>query len=213
MSVAVALDALDLAALLCSRVCHDLISPAGAIVNGLEVLEEKDSDEETKTFALDLIKRSARTASARLQFCRLAFGAAGSANAQIDLGNAQVMARGFIEDDKTKLTWNLPHALLPKNRVKLLLNMLIIAGQTIPRGGTLTVDPVGEGETMGFRISASGLNARVPHAVPALLEGVSENGSIDAHAVQPFYAGLLARACGLKVNLTTEGDAIIVATS
>jgi histidine phosphotransferase ChpT len=213
MSVAVVLDALDLAALLCSRVCHDLISPAGAIVNGLEVLEEKDSDEETKTFALDLIKRSARTASARLQFCRLAFGAAGSANAQIDLGNAQAMARGFIEDDKTKLTWNLPHALLPKNRVKLLLNMLIIAGQTIPRGGTLTVDPVGEGETMGFRISASGLNARVPQAVPALLEGVSENGSIDAHAVQPFYAGLLARACGLKVNLTTEGDAIIVATS
>jgi histidine phosphotransferase ChpT len=213
MSVAVVLDALDLAALLCSRVCHDLISPAGAIVNGLEVLEEKDSDEETKTFALDLIKRSARTASARLQFCRLAFGAAGSANAQIDLGNAQAMARGFIEDDKTKLTWNLPHALLPKNRVKLLLNMLIIAGQTIPRGGTLTVDPVGEGETMGFRISASGLNARVPHAVPALLEGVSENGSIDAHAVQPFYAGLLARACGLKVNLTTEGEAIIVATS
>ena len=213
MSVAVVLDALDLAALLCSRVCHDLISPAGAIVNGLEVLEEKDSDEETKTFALDLIKRSARTASARLQFCRLAFGAAGSANAQIDLGNAQAMARGFIEDDKTKLTWNLPHALLPKNRVKLLLNMLIIAGQTIPRGGTLTVDPVGEGETMGFRISASGLNARVTHAVPALLEGVSENGSIDAHAVQPFYAGLLARACGLKVNLTTEGDAIIVATS
>ena len=213
MSVAVVLDALDLAALLCSRVCHDLISPAGAIVNGLEVLEEKDSDEETKTFALDLIKRSARTASARLQFCRLAFGAAGSANAQIDLGNAQAMARGFIEDDKTKLTWTLPNALLPKNRVKLLLNMLIIAGQTIPRGGTLTVDPVGEGETMGFRISASGLNARVPHAVPALLEGVSENGSIDAHAVQPFYAGLLARACGLKVNLTTEGDAIIVATS
>jgi histidine phosphotransferase ChpT len=213
MSVAVVLDALDLAALLCSRVCHDLISPAGAIVNGLEVLEEKDSDEETKTFALDLIKRSARTASARLQFCRLAFGAAGSANAQIDLGNAQAMVRGFIEDDKTRLTWNLPHALLPKNRVKLLLNMLIIAGQTIPRGGTLTVDPVGEGETMGFRISASGLNARIPHAVPALLEGISENGSIDAHAVQPFYAGLLARACGLKVNLTTEGDAIIVATS
>src|SRR5262249_58565203 len=73
MSAAISLDALDLAALLCSRVCHDLISPTGAIVNGLEVLEEEDSDEETKTFALDLIKRSAKTASARLQFCRLAF--------------------------------------------------------------------------------------------------------------------------------------------
>ena len=171
MPTAVALDALDLAALLCSRVCHDLISPTGAIVNGLEVLEEKDSDEETKTFALDLIKRSARTASARLQFCRLAFGSAGSAGAQIDLGNAHAMARAFIEDEKTRLAWNLPRALLPKNRAKLLLNMLIIAGQTIPRGGTITADPIGEGEGIGFRIIASGLNARIPHSVPALLEG------------------------------------------
>jgi histidine phosphotransferase ChpT len=211
MSVAVVLDALDLAALLCSRVCHDLISPTGAIVNGLEVLEEKESDEETKTFALDLIKKSAKTASARLQFCRLAFGAAGSAGAQIDLGDAQAMGRAFIEDGKTKLAWNLPRVLLPKNRVKLLLNLLIIAGQTIPRGGTLTVDPIGEGESMSFRIAASGLNARIPQAVPALLEGASENGSVDAHAIQPFYAGLLARACGLKVDLKAEGEAIIVA--
>src|SRR6202051_4063694 len=117
------LASLDLAALLCSRVCHDLISPTGAIVNGLEVLEES-KDEETKTFALDLIKKSARTASARLQFCRLAFGAAGSAGAQIDTGDAETVARGFIEDDKIKLTWNVPRALLPKNRVKLVLNML-----------------------------------------------------------------------------------------
>ncbi len=75
MSTVITLDSLDLAALLCSRVCHDLISPAGAIVNGIEVLEES-KDEETKTFAIDLIKKSARKASARLQFCRIAFGAA-----------------------------------------------------------------------------------------------------------------------------------------
>src|SRR3979411_2363076 len=98
MSRQVTLDALDLAALLCSRVCHDLISPTGAIVNGLEVLEEKDSDEETKTFALDLIKKSARTASGRLQFCRLAFGAAGSSAAQIDLRDAPTKRRGRIEE-------------------------------------------------------------------------------------------------------------------
>ena len=203
MSAAVALDALDLAALLCSRVCHDLISPTGAIVNGLEVLEEKQSDEETKTFALELIKKSAKTASARLQFCRLAFGAAGSSTAQIDLGDAENMARAFIEDDKTKLTWNLPRVLLPKNRVKLLLNMLLIAGQTIPRGGMLTVDPVGEGETMGFRITATGLSARIPQAMPGLLAGNSESGAVDAHAIQPFYTGPArarlragGRACG-----------------
>jgi histidine phosphotransferase ChpT len=211
MSAPVALEALDLAALLCSRVCHDLISPTGAIVNGLEVLEE-DSDAETKTFALDLIKKSARTASARLQFCRLAFGAAGSAAAQIDTGEAESMARGFIEDDKVKLGWNLPRVLLPKNRVKLLLNMLVVATQTIPRGGTVTVDPIGAGETLGFRITTSGLNARIPQAVPALLEGTPENGSIDAHSIQPFYTGLLARSCGTAVGLAAEGEAIVVAT-
>src|SRR5436305_7162966 len=91
-------DALELAALLCSRVCHDLISPVGAIVNGLEVLEE-EKDEATKTFALDLIKKSANTASAKLQFCRIAFGAAGSAGAQIDTGDAEKISRGFLEDD------------------------------------------------------------------------------------------------------------------
>jgi len=100
---------------------------------------------------------------------------------------------------------------LPKNRVKLLLNLLIIAGQTIPRGGTLTVDAVGEGESMGFRIAASGLNARIPQGVIALLQGTSENGSVDAHAIQPFYAGLLARACGLEVSLKAEGEVIVVA--
>ena len=204
-----AMDNLDFAALLCSRVCHDLISPVGAIVNGLEVLED-DNDEATKTFALELIKKSARTASARLQFCRLAFGAAGSAGAQIDLGDAEAVARGFFEDDKTKLTWNLPRILLAKNRVKLLLNLLVLSAQTIPRGGTLMVTPLGEGDTMGFKITASGLNARIPQAVPALVTGDAAL-HVDAHAIQPFFAGLLARSCGLTVTLAPEGDAIVVA--
>jgi histidine phosphotransferase ChpT len=210
MSVPVTLEALDLAALLCSRVCHDLISPSGAIVNGLEVLEES-KDEETKSFALDLIKKSAKTASARLQFCRIAFGAAGSASAQVDLGDAENVARGFIEDEKIKLAWNLPSALLPKNRVKLLLNMILVAAQLIPRGGILAVEGDGLPEAMTFKISARGLNARIPQAVPALLAGSPENGVVDAHAIQPFYAGLLGRASGLAVSIEADGDAIVVA--
>src|SRR5438128_7879054 len=138
-------DALERAALLCARVCDDLISAVGAIVNGLEVLDDNPKPED-RDFALDLIRKSARTASARLQFCRLAFGAAGSAGAQIDLGDAEAVARGFLEDDKTKLSWNLPRILLAKNRVKLLLNLLLLAGQSIPRGGTLKVDAIGEGD-------------------------------------------------------------------
>jgi histidine phosphotransferase ChpT len=203
------IEALDLAALLCSRVCHDLISPVGAIVNGLEVLEE-GKDEATRTFALDLIKKSAGAASAKLQFCRIAFGAAGSAGAQIDLGDAETIARGFFEDDKTKLAWNLPRALLAKNRVKLLLNMLLIAGQTIPRGGQITVDSVGEGEAMGFKVSAAGTNAKVPPAVAALLAGDAGAEALDAHRIQPFYAGLLAKACGVKPVMAMDGAAVVV---
>jgi histidine phosphotransferase ChpT len=203
-------DALELAALLCSRVCHDLISPVGAIVNGLEVLDDNPKPED-RDFALDLIRKSAKTASARLQFCRLAFGAAGSSGAQIDLGDAQNMAKGHIEDGKITMSWNLPRLLLPKNRVKLLLNMLVIAQQTIPRGGTLIVDPVGDGETMRFRITAAGLNARVPQNIVDMLNSTSSTA--DAHAVQPYYTRLLAQACGLKVALTPEGETVIIAAS
>jgi histidine phosphotransferase ChpT len=204
-------DALELAALLCSRVCHDLISPVGAIVNGLEVLDDNPKPED-REFALDLIRKSAKTASARLQFCRLAFGAAGSAGAQIDLGDAQTMARGHLEDAKTKITWNLPRVLLAKNRVKLLLNMMVIAQQTIPRGGMLTVDSVGEGDAIGFRVTAAGLNARLPQNIADMLS-TDVAHTVDAHAVQPYYTKLLAQACGLKVVLAPEGDAVVVTAS
>ena len=89
--------------------------------------------------------------------------------------------------------------------------MLLIAGHAIPRGGLLTIDPVGEGETMGFKVTASGLNARVPQAMPGLLTGEPANGhAVDAHAIQPFYAGMLARNCGLNVAFASEGDAIVL---
>jgi histidine phosphotransferase ChpT len=205
----IAVGALDLAALLCSRVCHDLISPVGAIVNGIEVMEE-DKDEETKTFALDLIKKSARVASAKLQFCRLAFGAAGSAGAQIDLGDAEKAARGLLEDGKTTLVWNLQRELLPKNRVKLLLNMLLIGATTIPRGGTLKVDPLRDGEgTPGFLVAASGLNARLTPNTVELLAG-SPAHPVDAHGIQPLYTGILARDCGLALSAGSEGEAVVL---
>jgi histidine phosphotransferase ChpT len=198
----IAIGALDLAALLCSRVCHDLISPVGAIINGLEVMEE-DKDEETKAFALDLIKRSAGQASAKLQFCRLAFGAAGSAGAQIELGDAEKAVRGLFEDGKTVIMWQLPRELVPKNRAKLLLNMLLIAAGAIPRGGRLDVVAVNG----GYRVTASGQNARLAPAVADLLAG-SPAQAVDAHTIQPLYAGILARDCGLTVSATLEGDAV-----
>jgi histidine phosphotransferase ChpT len=214
---AVTLDSLDLAALLCSRVCHDVISPVGAIVNGLEVLEE-ESDASMKEFALDLIRKSARQASARLQFARLAFGAAGSAGASIDLGDAEQVARGMFTEEKTTLTWSAPRALLPKNKVKLLLNLIVIATHAIPRGGVIDVAVTGVvpmGDTAGaeFVLKAKGQNARVPAHVEELLAGAPESGTVDAHGIQPFYTGLIARAAGMDVALTIDGDLVTISAT
>lgn len=196
----ITLDGLDLAALVASRVCHDVISPVGAIVNGLEILED-EKDEGMREVAFDLIRRSAAQASARLQFCRIAFGAAGSAAAQLDLGDAEQVARGFVEDDKTKLTWSAPRQYLAKNKVKLLLNLVLVAGTTIPRGGVIDVSSSGEGDATEFRIETTGTSARVPANVVDLIAGKAPEDRVDAHVIQPFYTGLVARASNMAVTI------------
>lgn len=204
---ALAISALDLAALLCSRVCHDVISPVGAIVNGLEVLEDEDSAD-MREVALDLIAKSARQASARLQFTRLAFGAAGSAGATIDLGDAESVVRGMMEDQRTRIEWTLPRELQPKNRVKLLLNLSLLAGTTIPRGGVITASAPAGGASVGFVLTTAGASARIPAALPDLTAGRVPADGLDAHAIQPYYAGLLARECGLAIAFSQDGDTI-----
>lgn len=207
--VTVTLDSLDLAALLCSRVCHDVISPVGAIVNGLEVLED-ENEASMRDFALELIGKSARQASARLQFARLAFGAAGSAGASIDLGDAEQVARGMFQDDKVTLSWEAPRALMPKNKVKLLLNLVMIATSAIPRGGAIAVRVSPDPERPEFTLAAKGPNARIPAHVEALIAGAPESGTVDAHAIQPFYTGMIARAAGMEVSFAIEGDEVTI---
>ena len=170
MSALKELSSLDLAALVASRVCHDIISPVGAITNGLEVLDEEGS-EDMREFAMDLIRKSARQASAKLQFARLAFGAAGSAGAEIDLGDAQVVATGFMENEKSDLNWQLTRHLMPKNYVKLLLNLILIANQCVPRGGEIKVEMEGDPQSPSFTLQASGLNPRIPLGMKETLSG------------------------------------------
>lgn len=210
----VSLEGLDLAALVASRVCHDVISPVGAIVNGLELMED-GADEATTELALDLIRKSAKTASARLQFCRIAFGAAGSAGSAIDTRDAHQVAANFLNDDRTTVDWHIPPAFLPKNRVKLLLNLMLLAAGAIPRGGTIKVTMTGEGDTAGFDILVNGLNARVPPHAVELLAGIpgNEQGTIDAHAIQPYYAGLLARAAGMTVRIEKIEDRVEISAA
>lgn len=202
-----ALNPLDLAALLCSRVCHDVISPVGAIVNGLEVLDE-EKDAEMRGFALELVKKSARTASARLQFCRLAFGAAGSAGAAIDTGDAEQVARGLLADDRTQLLWDVPRVLMPKDKVKLVLNLCLIAAAAIPRGGSILVTVSGTDPATRIEVEAKGTNARLASHVPQLLAGTPENGQVDAQGIQAFYTGLVARAAKLALTVAATPDMV-----
>ena len=190
---------LELAALISSRICHDVISPVGAIANGLEMLDE-EQDESMREQTMDLIRKSARQASAKLQFARLAFGAAGSAGAEIDLRDAERVARDFVQGGKHTLSWQGPPVTLPKNKVKLLLNLLALGVVALPRGGTVNVEINGEGPEVAFRVLAQGEPARLSEQVTGLLAGA--NGMVlDAHSIQPYYAGRVAAAAGMTVTV------------
>jgi len=211
MAVSDGISALDLGALLCSLVCHDIISPVGAINNGLEVLDEGGGDE-MQGFAMDLIRKSAAQASAKLQFARLAFGAAGSAGADIDTGDAQSVSEGYMVSEKAQLTWSAPRVLMPKNRVKYLLNLLLVANSMIPRGGTIEVSVTGEPTAPTFKFLVRGTNVRIPPDLEDQLAGNVEIEVLSAHIIQPVYTGMLGRACQMAARWAlSEGEAVLIA--
>src|SRR5215471_1805185 len=202
MSEARTIGDLELAALISSRICHDVISPVGAIANGLEMLGE-EQDEAMREQTMELIRRSARQASAKLQFARLAFGAAGSAGAEIDLRDAEKVARDFVQGAKHTLNWHGPVATLPKDKVKLLLNLVALGVVGLPRGGTVNVEIKGEAPAVAFVVRAQGEPARLTEQVVSLLVGA--NGvTLDAYSIQPYYAHRVADAAGMRVTVETR---------
>jgi histidine phosphotransferase ChpT len=199
---------LDLAALISSRICHDVINPVGAIANGLEMLGE-EPDEAMRDQAMELIRNSARQASAKLQFARLAYGAAGSAGAEIDLRDAEKVARDFVQSPKHNLAWQGMAATLPKNKVKLLLNLVALGVVALPRGGTIGVEIVGQPPNVGFTVTAKGDVAKLSEQVTSLLSGA--NGApVDAHSIQPYYASLVAAAAGMTVTVETRDGEVVL---
>ncbi|MCJ8519665.1 histidine phosphotransferase ChpT [Pseudorhizobium tarimense] len=199
------LDGPDLAALLCSRVCHDVISPVGAINNGLELLDEGGSDAD----ALDLIRTSALNAAVRLKFARLAFGASGSVGASIDTGEAEKAAKDFAAaEKKTEVTWSGPRAIIAKNRVKLLLNLFLVAYGGIPRGGNMDVGLENPEYDAKFTITIRGRMMRVPPKFIEITSGTLQE-AIDAHSIQPYYTVLLADECGMELRHLVSEDKIV----
>jgi histidine phosphotransferase ChpT len=199
------LSAADLAALLCSKVCHDIISPVGAINNGLELLEEGGADED----AMALIKQSAKTASARLQFARIAFGAAGSAGVQIDTGDAQGVATNYMKGEKAEFSWEGQRVLMPKNKVKLILNLILIANGAIPRGGKLGVKIEEPDTNLKIILSAAGPMLRVPPKFLELHSTGTSSEPIDAHSIQAYYTLLLANESAMDINVTASPEEIL----
>lgn len=206
MAELVSLSAPDLAALLCSRICHDIISPVGAINNGLELLEDGGADEE----AMRLVRNSARTASSRLKFARIAFGAAGSAGMVIDTGDAEAVAAAYLADEKPELVWNGARALLPKNKVKLLLNLLLIAHSAIPKGGKITVTLTDLETEPKFTLASSGPMMRVPPKFLELHSTGKLEEAIDAHAIQPYYTLLLSREANMPISIHAGPEEILL---
>ena len=204
-----ALDPLDLAALLCSRICHDVIGPVGAIINGLEMLDE-EQDAEMRGFALELIKKSAGQASARLQFCRLAFGAAGSAGVSIDTSDAAAVARGLFGGERAELEWNVPPLRVPRNNVKLILNMCLIAATAIPRGGVIEVTLSGAEETARITVTAKGTNAKLAGHLPLLLAGTPDHPPARPQDIQAYYAGLVAKAANMTLTVVADADRVMI---
>jgi len=200
---------LEFSAFLVSRVCHDLVGPLGAVVNGLEVLED-ERDVAMRADALKIVTSSAAQALARLQFMRIAFGAAGSAGAELDLGEVGRLISGLLEGGKVTLTWEPPHVNWPKDWAKLLMNAALIAADCLPRGGAVRIETGAESSVPGFKIVGTGQAAKVSEGMERALKG--EATDHDARGVQPVLTWRLAQGINARLTIAArEGQVEIVA--
>ena len=199
---------LELAALISSKICHDVIGPVGAIYNGLEILDE-DNNLEAKTYAMDVIRNVTEQASAKLQFARFAFGAAGSAGATIDLTTAEQISRGYVGQGKHRLHWKAAPGYMSKDKVKLLLNMVASAVTALPRGGDIEVSIVGAVEAPTFRITCKGDRARPPQYLAEFLNGPQP--ALDAMTIQAYYTCRLSGTARMRLAIEQSPEAVALA--
>jgi histidine phosphotransferase ChpT len=203
------MNEIEFSALMVSRVCHDLVGPLGAVVNGLEVLED-ERDAAMREDALKLVASSANQALARIQFMRIAFGAAGSAGAELDLNEVGRLVSGLLDGGKVTLEWNVPQAHWAKNWAKLLMNATLLGADCLPRGGTVRVEASADPATPRFKVFATGSHVRLSPDVERVLRGEQLAEGVDARGIQPFLTHRLSRAvnAGLVVEATETGVAL-----
>lgn len=178
------MNSIDFASLLCSRLCHDLMSPIGALNNGIELLAD-ETDPEMREKCLELLADSARASANKLKFFRLAFGAAGGFGEEVDTHEAEVALEGlFGSERRIELGWSVAEEKLPKDAVKLLLNLAMLAGDALVRGGRLDVAAERRGDEVELAVRAEGPRILLD---PALRETLATGG--DGYGLEPRAAG------------------------
>lgn len=200
---------MELAALIASKVCHDVINPVGAINNGLEILDEEE-DAESREYALDMIRNVTSQATVRLKFARFAYGAAGSAGDSIDLRMGEEIAREYVtKGGKHTLVWQGPVGYMAKDKVKLLLNLVSLGLSALLRGGEIGVAIDQRPDHPAFLLRCRGQGARPPTHLVEFLTG--ENvPPIDALTVQTYFTCRLAQQCRMRLEVLRDGADIIL---
>lgn len=197
---------IDLAALLCSRLCHDLLSPVGAMNNGLELLAD-EHDPEMRKRCMDLLAESAKSAADKLKFFRLAFGAAGGFGAEVDPGEARAVIEPLVTGDgRTTLEWLVPAGLMPKRAVKILLNLVLIAKDALVRGGSVHVGAECREGEQEIVIRAVGPRIIMDQAVHDALTGKLAAREIDSRTAAGWMVHGLATQNGGLVQIAGPDD-------
>jgi histidine phosphotransferase ChpT len=201
-----ALDGTDLAALLCARLCHDLVSPISAIGAALDVMRDPGAAD-MHDQALELIRKSAEQGWAKLEFTRLAFGAGGSAPGRMDSAELRRVTEGVFNTEKLAVDWEVEAVEMDKGVARMLLNLCLLGSEALPRGGHVSVRSDVDGKW--FRITATGRRARLAPDVEMALSGRAPQDGYDARSIQPYYAARLAARAGGRVDAHMDGETVI----
>ena len=198
-----------LAAFLAARMCHDYISPAGAIISGLDLLEDP-SAQDMRDEALNLIAASAKKLVALLQFDRIAFGSSAAAES-FNVDALEALTRDVFAHIRAELVWAVEPAGLSKPAARALLNMAQIAGAALPTGGiaTLTVTVDETGETL-ITAQSAGARARLRPEVIAGLQGLPMTEGLSGHWVQAYYLHGILAAVGGRLESEVELENVVV---
>jgi histidine phosphotransferase ChpT len=200
------MNPVDLASLLCSRLCHDLMSPIGALNNGIELLAD-ETDPEMREKCLELLAESARASANKLKFFRLAFGAAGGFGEEIDTHEAEVALEGlFGAERRVELGWVVSNEKLPKDAVKLLLNLAMLAGDALVRGGRLDVGAERRDGEIELAVRAEGPRILLDPVLRETLAKGANGGPVEPRAAAAWLAHNLITDAGGSIQLSGTGS-------